>query len=89
MQQDITKDVLGLVRKFIKENKISLSEFARRSGVSKAWLSKLYNSDANLSMATATKILDFLGYKFEVKKSTGSRLKKTAELCIVIKKKGE
>ena len=80
MQQDITKDVLGLVRKFIKEHKISLSEFARRSGVSKAWLSKLYNSDSNLSMATATKILDFLGYKFEVKKSTGSRLKKTAEL---------
>ena len=89
MQQDITKNVLQLVRKFMKEKEISLSEFAKKSGVSKAWLSKLYNSDANLSMATAAKILDFLGYKFEVKKTVGSRLKKTAKFYIVIKKKGE
>lgn len=71
----------------MKDKKISLSEFARQSGVSKAWLSKLYNSDANLSMATAAKILDFLGYKFEVKKTSGSRLRKVANLHITIVKK--
>ena len=34
MQQDITKNVLQLVRKFMKEKEISLSEFARKSDVS-------------------------------------------------------
>lgn len=66
MNNSLTKRILKLIREYIKANKISMSEFGRQSGVSKAWLSRLKNYDANLSLDTAESLLKNIGYKLEV-----------------------
>jgi transcriptional regulator with XRE-family HTH domain len=68
MQVPVTKEILEIVRNYAHQHDISLSEFGRRTGISKAWLSKLKNHDANLSLETATYILKACGYKLEIKK---------------------
>lgn len=80
MRLDLTKEVLRLAREYMKKHEISMSEFARRVGISKAWLSKLQTQDANLSTDTAMDILNYLGYTIDLKKHAviKSRLKKLA-----------
>jgi transcriptional regulator with XRE-family HTH domain len=91
----ITNEILSIVRTKAHEKGLSLSEYGRRSGVSKAWLSKLKHTDANFSVETATNLLRAAGYdlkvvkrsssqastmvKKEVKSSQRSRLKKVIE----------
>ena len=83
MQNDLTRRILALIREYIDAQKISMSEFGRQTGVSKAWLSKLKNYDANLSLNTATDLLRYMGYKLELMKDGAkiykSRLKKYAK----------
>ena len=62
MANDLTRQVLKKIREYIAAQKISMSEFGRQTGVSKAWLSKLKHTDANLSLDTATDLLHFMGY---------------------------
>lgn len=82
VNNDLTRKILKLIREYISANKISMSEFGRQTGVSKAWLSKLKNYDANLSLDTATDLLKYMGYKLELTKDGAriykSRLKKYA-----------
>ena len=85
MNSDLTRQVLQLIREYIDANKISMSEFGRQAGVSKAWLSKLKNTDANLSLDTAINLLHFIGYTLILTKDNKltasiqkSRLKKVA-----------
>ena len=56
---------------------MSMSEFARKAGVSKAWLSRLQHTDANLSIEMANRLLDIAGYKIIIKDNfnRSSRLK--------------
>jgi transcriptional regulator with XRE-family HTH domain len=68
----ITNEILQLVRGYASEKDISLSEFGRRAGISKAWLSRLKNTDANLSVETATNLLHTVGYDLKVIKKSGS-----------------
>jgi transcriptional regulator with XRE-family HTH domain len=68
MQVAITKQILELIRAYANKEGISLSQFAKRTDISKAWLSKLKNHDANLSLETATYLLNEIGYDLQVKK---------------------
>lgn len=79
----LTRQVLQKIREYMKAQKISMSEFARQTGVSKAWLSKLKNTDANLSLNTATDLLHYMGYTLKLTREGSisilpTRLKKVA-----------
>jgi transcriptional regulator with XRE-family HTH domain len=67
-RSSINEDILSLIRTYAYNNNLSMSEVGRRAGISKAWLSKLKNSDANLSLETAERILNTLGYSFKIEK---------------------
>lgn len=62
MSNDLTRQVLQKVRDYMAAQKMSMSEFGRQTGVSKAWLSKLKHTDANLSLNTAQDLLHYMGY---------------------------
>lgn len=78
MNSDLTRQILQLIREYIDANKISMSEFGRQAGVSKAWLSKLKNTDANLSLDTATDLLHFIGYTLKLAKDGQQQDEKVA-----------
>lgn len=63
---DLTRQVLQKVREYLAAEKMSMSEFARQTGVSKAWLSKLKHTDANLSLNTAIDLLHYMGYTLKL-----------------------
>lgn len=67
-RSSINEDILSLIRTYAYNNNLSMSEVGRRAGISKAWLSKLKNSDANLSLETAERILNTLGYSLKIQK---------------------
>ena len=67
-RSSINEDILSLIRTYAYNNNLSMSEVSRRAGISKAWLSKLKNSDANLSLETAERILNTLGYSLKIQK---------------------
>lgn len=68
MNNKITKQILGIIRNYVYQNEISMSEFARRAGISKSWLSKLKHTDANLSIDTAFNLLNEAGYTMKIEK---------------------
>jgi transcriptional regulator with XRE-family HTH domain len=73
MQNRVTKKILKIVRTYLKEEDIILSELARRSDISKSWLSKLQNTDANLSVDTASRLLKNMGYELIVRKRSSKQ----------------
>lgn len=66
MQTELTKEVLRLIRNTAFKKDISLSEFGENAGVSKAWISKLQHTDANLSLDTAQGLLNASGYELKI-----------------------
>lgn len=71
MKHPVTKQTLEIIRTYAYKHEMSLSEFGRRAGVSKAWLSKLQHTDANLSIETAADLLSAAGYTLKVQKGGG------------------
>lgn len=83
MNNDLTRQVLQKIREYMAAEKMSLSEFGRQTGVSKAWLSKLKHTDANLSLNTAQDLLHYMGYTLKLTREGGfaitpSRIKRYA-----------
>lgn len=70
MRSPLTSQILQIIRTYAYKEDITVSEFGRKAGVSKAWLSRLKNTDANLSIETAEKLLHAAGYKLIVSKGT-------------------
>ena len=68
MQVAITKDILQIIRSAAYKQGISISEFGRRAGISKAWISKLQHTEANLSLETAVNLLKAAGYELKITK---------------------
>ncbi|MFW6242953.1 MAG: helix-turn-helix domain-containing protein [bacterium] len=64
----LTTQILTIIRAVANNENITISEFARKAGISKSWISKLQNTDANLSLETATHLLDVVGYELVIKK---------------------
>lgn len=65
-----TKDILRIIRTYAYLNGMSMSEFARKAGVSKSWISKMKHTDTEISLKFAEKLLDAAGYKIVVKHHT-------------------
>ena len=82
MKSALTNQILQIIRTHAYKADMTVSEFGRRAGVSKAWLSKLKNTDANLSIETAEKLLHVAGYKLNISKSGNA----TASIEPVIEK---
>lgn len=74
MKSTITTEILNMVRTHAYKEDISISEFGRKTGISKAWLSKLKNTDANLSVGTAEKLLAAMGYKLNITKKKSAAI---------------
>lgn len=68
MKSPLTNEILQIIRTHAYKEDITVSEFGRKAGVSKAWLSRLKNTDANLSIETAEKLLHAAGYKLTISK---------------------
>jgi len=67
----INKQILKIIREFVNDTKLTMSEVAREAGISKAWISRLTNdANPNMSIETAAKLLDVAGYELIIKKIT-------------------
>ena len=67
----INKQILKIIREFVDDTKMTMSEVAREAGISKAWISRLTNdANPNMSIETAAKLLDVAGYELIIKKIT-------------------
>lgn len=62
-----TKDIIKIIRTYAYQNGLTLTEFARKADVSKSWISRLKNEDAEISLLIATNMLEAAGYKLIVK----------------------
>jgi transcriptional regulator with XRE-family HTH domain len=83
LKSPVTNQILQIIRTYAYKENITMSEFGRKANVSKAWLSKLKNTDANLSVETADKLLSAAGYKINiVKKNTASVESKIEKVAI-------
>lgn len=89
MKSAVTNEILQIIRTHAYKKEMTISEFGRRAGVSKAWLSKLKNTDANLSLETAEKLLSAAGYKLSItkKSSTASNTKNISKEAKIQKHK--
>jgi len=67
MIEPSTKDIIKIVRTYAYQNGMTLTEFARKAEVSKSWISRLRNEDAEISLNVARKLLNTAGYKIVVK----------------------
>lgn len=67
MIQPSTTDIIKIVRTYAYQNGMSMSEFAKKAGISKAWLSKLKHGDREISLQLAEKILHAAGYEIILK----------------------
>lgn len=62
-----TKEIIQIIRTYAYQHGLSMSEFAKKAGISKAWLSKLKTQDREISLQLAEKILHAAGYSIIVK----------------------
>lgn len=67
MLEPTTKDIIRIVRTYAYQNGITVTEFAREADVSKSWISRLKNEDADISLELAKQMLSTAGYKIIVK----------------------
>lgn len=84
MENTTTKTILNIIRSNAYNENISMSEFARRAGVSKAWLSKLKHTNANLSIDMAVRLLDVAGYSLKLSKNNTKTSKQVSRLRKVV-----
>jgi hypothetical protein len=65
-----TKDIIRVIRTYVYQTGMTLTEFADRADVSKGWLSRLNYEDAEISLYLATRVLSVAGYRLVLKHST-------------------
>lgn len=75
------KEILRIVQNYMDKSGISLGEYAREAGCSKAWLSKLLNEKSkSVSIEIAARLLGVAGYNIriggKIVKNRNSRLAK-------------
>lgn len=70
MTQIKTDDILDIIKKHMKENKITLSQYAEKSNISKAWLSRMFSENyKNISLDVAQRLLNVSGYQLKITKA--------------------
>ena len=65
-----TKDIIRVIRTYVYQTGMTLTEFAVRADVSKGWLSRLNYEDAEISLYLATRVLNVAGYRLVLKHQT-------------------
>ena len=74
--------ILQIIRNYCDANDMSMGEYAKAAGVSKAWISRISNEgNKHISMEVASKLLDVAGYKIKITSAgieIGTRLRKLA-----------
>ena len=61
------KEILRIVKNYMDKNDVSLGEYAKEAGCSKAWLSKLLNDKSrSVSVEIAAKLLGVAGYNISI-----------------------
>ena len=61
------KEILRIVQNYIDKHDISLGEYAREAGCSKAWLSKLLNEKSkSVSIEIDARLLGVEGYNISI-----------------------
>lgn len=82
-----TKDIIAIIRSYAYKNGLSMSDFAQKAGVSKAWISKMKNEDREISLHIAEQLLEASGYKLIVKHQ--SQISESDKADIKLVEKGE
>ena len=67
MVSPTTKDIIKIVTTYAYQNGMTLTDFAKKAEVSKSWISRLKNEDAEISLLIAQKLLNTAGYKIIIK----------------------
>ena len=62
-----TKDIIRVIRTYVYQTGMTLTEFAERADVSKGWLSRLNYEDAEISLYLAVRVLNVAGYRLVLK----------------------
>lgn len=63
-------EILKIVKTYLIEHKISLSEYAKRADISKAWLSRLFSENKKqISFDLAQRLLNVSGHELRIVKS--------------------
>jgi hypothetical protein len=62
-----TKDIIRVIRTYVYQTGMTLTEFAERADVSKGWLSRLNYEDAEISLYLAVRVLSVAGYRLVLK----------------------
>lgn len=62
-----TKDIIRVIRTYVYQTGMTLTEFADRADVSKGWLSRLNYEDAEISLYLANRVLNVAGYRLVMK----------------------
>jgi transcriptional regulator with XRE-family HTH domain len=65
-----TKDIIRVIRTYVYQTGMTLTEFADRADVSKGWLSRLNYEDAEISLYLAVRVLNVAGYRLVLKHQT-------------------
>ena len=61
------KEILQIVQNYMNQSGMSLGEYAREAGCSKAWLSKLLNQKSqSVSVEIAARLLGVAGYNIRI-----------------------
>lgn len=61
------KEILRIVQNYMDKSGLSLGEYAREAGCSKAWLSKLLNEKSkSVSIEIAARLLGVAGYNIKI-----------------------
>ena len=73
-------DILQIIVDFCNENKISVSAYAQRAGISKAWISRLMSEkNKKISLQVAQDLLLVSGHTLKITKA-GIEVKKITRL---------
>ena len=80
MIQPTTKDIIRIVRTYAYQNGITITEFAKKADVSKSWISRLKNEDADITWELAKQMLDTAGYKVIIKHQSKISSEDTSEI---------
>lgn len=62
----ITSDTLEIIRAKAYSEETSVSNIAERSGISRAWLSKVKKTDGDFTVAVCNDLLKTCGYRLEI-----------------------
>lgn len=79
-----SNDIIKIMHEYCKEHKMSLTQYAKLAGISKAWLSRIQTEgNKKLSLYIAQRLLSVAGYEIHIFKGN-TKISKVTRLKRVI-----